>query len=256
MNYLADIAEQNRTAARPENYEALLFHPIADDPTATDATCYPNWEFDHGLQRRFYVGGILWFLRSARINANSLAGFKDDAIVAVRERTDWSNMPNSNNNWTGQIARQQYNAARNHTPLFFQKAAIVIMSCELAAEAMLANGRVLQDIDTPQDIYRFMSVIPACWNVNDFNKDFYNQYVAKDKAAQEKLKVAATLSQKAVLWDLADGHTVTYETAKAVKEAIDQDFPEDVNVGEVRSKPGKKNLGKKRTSDYEFCDCG
>ncbi|MET1416810.1 hypothetical protein ABVF61_31430 [Roseibium sp. HPY-6] len=256
MDYLANIIQQQRQAVRPANYEDLLFHPIADDPTTSGASCYSNWEFDHGTQPRFYVGGVLWFMRSTSLNANSLAGYKEEAVQAVSDRTNWSDMPNSNNNWTGQIARQQFNAARNHKPLFFQKAAVIIMACELAAEKMLASGRTLQDINAAEDIYRFMSIIPACWNINDFDADFYNQHIAKDKAAQETLRRASKQSQKTVIAELANGHTVTYETARAIKSSIDDDLPDNVNVGDVRARPGKQKLGHKRTSDYEVCDCG
>lgn len=258
MNYLHDIQSQGRGGGRPVNYEDLLFHPIADDPTVAGATCYKNWEFDHGTQRRFYVGGFLWFLGITGLNPNRLAdGFKQDAVTVVGKQATWSTMPNSNNHWQEPLARQQFNLARNQSAIFFQKAALIIMACELAAEKILNSGRTLSGVNVPGDIYKYMSIVPATWNINDFNDAFYKDYISRQPAAIDALQNATAQPQPAVFGDLANGRTVSFEVALGVYNTIGTPaLPASGFKGNVRARPGKKTLGRLRTSEFESIDCG
>lgn len=255
LDYLTKIKTQDRRSERPKNAEALLLHPIADDPTPPDTESYSHWEFDHASQRRFYVGGFLWFLSRTGMNANSLAAFKDKAVEAVADRTTWEEMPNSGSRWNEKIARQQFNLARNHRALFFQKAAIIIMACELAVEELLKSGREIKDISGPEDVYKYMSIIPACWNVDEFNEGYLNKL--ENVGALDRLREVTGQRSKAVYHDLANGHTSTFETAKRLREALETELdPSSSSVGRVRARPGRRKLGKLRASEFETADFG
>lgn len=255
LDYKIEMAAQKRPAKRPEFYADLLLHPVATDPT-DGSGCYDDWEFDHGSMQRFYVGGMRWYFRQTGLNANVLAGFRRDALRQVKKRTDWGSMPNSNQMWKQDIARPQFNVAARGDPLFFQKAAIILMACELALEEALEEGEEVKDIKKPEDIYQKMSIIPACWNVNDFNIGFYEKLRKAEPDVPGKLQNAAAQESASVFEHLSNGNTVTFETAKAVKAEIDGNCGPDFNVGNVRAKPGVKRLGKQKASEFETIDRG
>lgn len=252
--YMDSIAVTKRQAKRPSDYSDLLLHPVNNDPE-NDIACYNNWEFDHGAIQRFYVGGLLWFFRQTGMNANTLSGYRKTGIKAVKERTNWHKMPNSKNVWTQDIARPQFNTASRGLPMLFQKAAIILMTCEVAVEDGLASGEQYDDIASPEDIYGIMSVVPACWNVNDFNRSFYDELKKKETGVIDLLRDEAAQDQPAVFEHLAKGNTVTYSTAVQVKNAIDQKCAEGFSVGKVRATSGK-TLGTLKATDFETVDRG
>ncbi len=255
MNYLSDIRAQNRPRQRPDNHEKLLFHPIADDPSSESAVCYEDWEFDHGRMNRFYVGGFLWFLRQVDEPPSNLSRFREEAISRIADQTNWFEMPNSGKAWSEGIARQQFNVAKRREPLHFQKAAIIIMACEIAAEAALGQGREMPDINDAKDVYTTMSIIPACWNINDFNRDLISR-LEKLPDAFDKLKEATGQDSPTVFRHLAVGNTVTWETAAKTHHVISNDFDSSFKVGKVRAHPGRGSLGKQKATEFERVNIG
>src|SRR5688572_17901422 len=98
LSYLDAVTKQERAPGRPDNYEALLFHPVADDPAT--GSCYKNWEFEHGTNQRFYVGGLRWFKRMSGIDGHgALCNFGQKAADTVKAETNWWHMPNSRDLW-------------------------------------------------------------------------------------------------------------------------------------------------------------
>lgn len=254
VSYRDTIKAQGRSSRRPKEADELLLFKIADDPEESDARSYEDWEFDHGASKRFYVGGFRWFMRNTKLNASTLAvKYKAEVPEALRDRTDWTSMPDPKNAWS-QIARIQFSAASNQKPMFFQKAAMVLMACELAVEEMLKGNIDTGEIKKPEDIYTTMSVVPACWNINDFTEEFLEK-LGKSSQGVSTLKQSTGLSSKA-LEQVASGYTVTWQTANKIKSTLEEQYHQDVTVGRVRSKPGRKRLGKKAASEYESVDLG
>lgn len=230
-----------KAAKRPEHYEDLLSRPIGAD--LDDPNSYQDWEFDHGTKPRFYIQGFLWFLRQTHLTVNGVANFREEAADFVEDATSWDEMPG----WTQErqpVARQQLNAARNHKPLRFQKAATILVACELAAAERLERYGECGEIHSPQDIYRHMKIVPACWNINDFNPPFLEELRSQPENYQGLQRYIA--QDKQVLEDLANGHSVSFDTAKDIKEWLDKKT--DMDVGQVRARPGKKMLGRKSAS--------
>lgn len=255
---------RTRPESRPEDYEDLLLEAIQydvdlDDTDELEAVSYDDWEFDHGSSRRFYVDGLRRFMRETGIQTvDAIAGYGEAAVKEVAEKTDWAKMPNSNSHWTDSIATNQFRHARNGVPVFFQKAALIIVACELAAgDAIEKAAKANKNKDSKKDdkeislksaseIYSFMSIRPACYNVDRFNKGYFEDL---DKTQKRQLRKRTGQSEDALL-HLAIGHTVTIKTAVNVGQLIrtDESFDE---VGDVRGYPGKKTLGKKSASSSE-----
>lgn len=254
MTYMEKITSQERKSERPTEYTGLLLHAVSNGWDDDGAQSYVNWEFDHGDKQRFYVGGLLWFFRETGMNANLLSGYRKKAIKAVADRTNWAKMPNSNQFWKQDIARPQYNVATRGDPLYFQKAAIVIMSCEVAVEDALNEGVSCDEIEIPEDIYKKMSIIPACWNINDFNIEFYSRLIDSNGDVKDRLVESSNQESSTVIENLAKGNTVTYNTALSIKNEIDSST--GFKVGKVRATPGGRKLGRLRASEFEKIDRG
>jgi len=260
-DYDGAVRAQGREAVRPVRLEDLLLHPICDDPTAPDAVCYTDWDRDHVGSARFFVGGILWFMRQTKVNSSTLASYAEEAARVVESQTEWHdivNVRNSDERWRENVARQQFDRAVNRSSQYIQKAATIIMACELCASDLIKSGNAaLKDsISKPEDIYKMMTIIPACWNVNDFNQDFMAQVDSSGAPHLKTVQHAIGEDSVDVLKDLADGFTVTYPTAKGVLDAVNSELPSEYSVGLVRARPGRKRLGKKRASHNETVDNG
>lgn len=251
MRYKEKIEKQGRPSKRPTQAEQLLLDPISADDDATES--YPDWEFDHGTQKRFYVGGFLWFLRQCRISPSALASYKKAASELVKHETEWDHMPNSGTSWD-ELARQQFNLARQGRPLLFQKAALVIAACELAARERLQKGEPTGEIEKPEDIYKTMAIIPAVYNIGNFDsrilEEFEHRPEAKD-ALRENFPNYPKLIE-----ELSSGHTVTLETAKRLKAALEKDAGLRHELGVVRPTPGAHKLGRKSATPSEHVDHG
>jgi hypothetical protein len=260
-DYDGVIRAQKRASARPTRLEDLLLHPVCDDPSASGAECYTDWDRDHVGSARFFVGGILWFMRQTRVNSSTLASYADQAAKVVENQTEWhdiANVRNSDERWRENVARQQFDRAVNRSSQYIQKAATIIVACELCATDMIKskNTTLKESISKPEDIYKMMSIIPACWNVNDFNQDFMTKVNASGAPHLRTVQHAIGEDSSDVLKDLADGFTVTYPTAKGVFEAVNGELPSEFSVGSVRARPGRRKLGKKRASHNEIVDNG
>lgn len=260
-DYDGTVRAQRRPALRPQRIEGLLLHPICDDPSVEGAECYTDWDRDHVGSTRFYVGGILWFMRQTRVNSSTLATYAEAAASVIEQNTEWHDIVNvrdSDRRWTEPVARQQFDRAVNRGAQYIQKAATIIMACELcAADLLEANNTRLKDsIEQPEDVYRMMTIIPACWNVNSFNSRFIESLNGDQVRHLKTLQHAIGEDSVAVLRDLADGFTVTHSTATGVRSAVRDQLPEQFEVGEVRARPGKQKLGRKKASHNETVDNG
>jgi hypothetical protein len=257
-DYRDKLSEFPHAGARPESYAGLLLVPITHDRPRKGDASYPYWEEDHGDKRHFYLGGFNHFMRAgAVVDVKELHEFAKDALEIVQDFRGWTDMPGPRDAWT-EFSYNQVRHAKNGMPLYFQKAAIVMLCCELAIRESLRGNRARRslriDHQSGADVYRYMRIIPACWNIDDFNKTYLDGLESAHPGAKAALRDAAGQTSIRVIEELADGYTVTRETAARIKAFIDENYPK-FPVGRVRAKPGKR-LGRKHASDKEAVDRG
>ena len=171
----------------------------------------------------------------------------------VETKTNWRDMPASGDRWQN-CSLNQFRSAKNRKPIYFQKAALVIAACEIVLAERLASSKSLRRPTTIGDLYTNMSIIPAVWNINDFDKPFVKSLLEADAGAHDKIRDAAGQSSRTFLDHMASGSTVTAPTAHAVKSYIDLNCP-TVTCGNVRAKPGVKG-GTLNATDFEDLDVG
>jgi hypothetical protein len=248
------LQSRQRDPVRPEKYGELLLRPIVDNPMNGDGS-YQRWEYDHSDKQRFYVGGMVRLRELINIDAQTLSSYSERARTEIRSKTSWPNMPNSGVRWTENCARQQYNHAFNKGRLFFQKAAVIIVSAELALRDAIVAGTLREakpDL-TPEHVYTFMSIIPACWNVDEFNMDYVERVKANTPLFRSDLSRACG-QNSTVIDHLSTHFTVDFDTANDIKDHIDRTHPQNP-VGDVRARPGRQ-LGTKGASTNLNLDFG
>lgn len=252
MEYLASVQNGKRPSVRPRGYTELLIEPIGAELDATES--YRNWEFDHARTRRFYVGGFLWFLSQTSLDYTKVSTYREGTAEIAKEAT-WSKMPNSGGDWKHDPSRPQFGVARRGEPLLFQKAAMIIACCELAADHLIAEGRQMNKIHCGQDVYSTLSIIPACWHLTNLNADLV-QSVKDDPMLLGQLgDQCAQETPGDLLVDLLSGHTITKDTARNIANF----FNDNVKGGEsvrATAKPGRKRLGTKSATKSETFDFG
>jgi len=140
--------------------------------------------------------------------------------------------------------------------MVFHKAALVIVSCELALQSLFKSRHEFDDLARPEDIYTIMRIIPACWSIDSFTANYLSRAAESFSDAIPVLREAAGQDNNTVIEDLAGGYTVTWHTANSIKHTIDthDGFTEPVDV--VRARPGRGKLGNKKASQSELVDVG
>jgi hypothetical protein len=153
-----------------------------------------------------------------------------------------------------EVSRQQYFAITKKRPVAFPKAAVFLLTCELALQEIVDDPSIigvdssqLEGISSGMDVYKYMVIVPACWNVNDFT-DEYLQRQSTRNGFMQSLAAAAQQSRQ-VVTELALGHTVTYRTAKFVKDHCDS---AGEPVGDIRCRAGQTKLGTKGAANEEL----
>ncbi len=243
MSAFKNLVSERHVGSVPKAYADFLVQPVADDPTKANAS-YENWEFDHASHRRFFVGGMRWFLRTTDLKAVDLTRYTDAAVRAAAIRPQVVNMPNSDDKWNA-LSRNQIRAAREKEPMFFQKAVLTIIACELALADLLNSDKrsrlVASGVSDASDVYRHMAVVPAVWNIDNFSTA-YDAIKRSGPDAIGQLLAAAGQRSPEVFEGLAGisgkGATVTYETARRIRDGISALPLANTFVGKVRASPG------------------
>jgi hypothetical protein len=271
MSFAEEIERQGRVAARPSSPTDLLLHHISGDPHAKDAAMETDWAKEHAAVPRFYVGGLSWFLELTLLNAEKLAAYRDQAPRDAK-KIDWHKMAGTPGNvvkdlqgqW-GAISRQQYYSVLKSRAVNFPKAALFLLSCELALQSLIDaqqarkhhrdedaepdSPRIPKTITAGHCIYQRMAIIPACWNINDFNAKYIERHVAFKSSFLDQLAKHAKQSDATVFSQLASGYTVTFRTANCVKAWCEKNGCEP--LGKIRCRAGKNLLGTKKAADLE-----
>ena len=233
---------------RPKDCVELLRRPISSDGKFPN---YHGWELDHGQRQRFFVDGMRWFqLNSGIHRAGILASYGERATEFARKHTIWPQMLNSGNHWDS-CSEVQFRNARGVKPVFYQKASLVILACELAIRDRIENGLPHTPGLVPSDVYKNMGIIPSCCHIDDFSKSVFDA-LEKIPNAINAIRDTAGQLERGFLKHLATGYTVTFETATAVKKFLDENHPE-LGVGGVNASP-TNSLGNKQASDVQHID--
>lgn len=236
-------------SGRPNDYADLLIRPIAMEGGGTS---YANWEQDHGSSRSFYVKGFRWFLHASQIDDfNRIAPFSAAAVELVAKRTNWTSMPESGTRWN-ECGSPQFKRARHRGTTYFQKAALIIVACELALEQRIKDKLPLRTQISMQDIYQHMGVIPACWHIEEFTPDQARLLKAQYPEAELALKTECGQEARTFIDHLANGYSTTFETAKKTRDYIATNCKK-VTVGRVSPMPGRL-LGVKGATEFETID--
>ena len=244
---------------RPVQYEDLLETPIADDPTAPNAKCYVGWGVDHWgwKNQRFYIRGFRWFQTISGLEPQKISGHRGKVAKFVKKNTEWLDQSARPSLWDDEPARQQFNAAANMRPMLFHKAALIIVTCEIAFATLLKkSGKAVSGITAAEQTYSRLRIVPAVWNIDGFNKDYIE---AQEKALPGSLLDLARSAghvNRGIVEDLAGGYNVTWPIAHKIKQEITTNDRYRVKVGDVRARPGKNRIGQKGASTSENLDFG
>jgi hypothetical protein len=190
------------------------------------------------------------------LKAERIASYKERAAAEAKE-AKWTEMPGTPRNvvsdlrghW-GAISRQQYFNVMNLRAVNFPKAALFLLSCELALQELINQQESVIPFTSGACIYQHMAIIPACWNINDFNTEYLNRQTKFNSTFLNELANHVSQSDPEVFKELAAGHTVTFRTANGIKHYCNGGHGREP-LGKIRSRAGRNLLGTKRAADCE-----
>ncbi len=253
---MAEQRKESKGKATPQprpSLDQLLVHPIlkADNEGGQyDEQSYPDWQLDHRHAARFYVGGF-YTLRSItrRTDAKYYYLFAQDAIEIAREE-GWDEQMD------GFTRPASYNQFRNvislSRPMFFENAAQVIVSCELALADAIQRGRYYGN---KTDIYKMMKIIPATYNIDAFNESALERLRSEIDNFNSTVLAYAGQRSRHLLDHMSQGYCVTRRTARQIHlktlEILKSNPSIENYIGDVRGRPGKKRLGRKSATTSE-----
>jgi hypothetical protein len=170
-----EIANEPRPTPRP-TLEGLFDFPLREENDGAPADApdqsspfYEGWHADHLGRPRFYIRGS----RRARVHLQTLDakryyGGANKAIELIKAKTDWAQY---GGDWTSP-AYNQFTRAFKNKPVTLEKAAIVIASMESIFSEDLSAGKFNGHTF---DLYGLVSIVPACYNIDDFTEEKLDQ---------------------------------------------------------------------------------
>lgn len=210
--------------------EALLNDPIpAVDSREPQQQSYPDWMHDHALHRRFYVSGLGPFLKQYGLSSRDAEWMTLLGPDFVIGKTSWSEAPGD---WKQPASKLQFNRALRGEPLSLARAGLVIAS---AAAAAIDHGA------TPEEVFRELGLKPACFWIPTLTDDLVFAMSQDDPSFDGRLTVRSGRPRDLLL-DMANGSTVTLQSARAVREMLfSHDDP--AAVGDVVGRPSAHTRG-------------
>ena len=260
-----DWRRQNRP-----NIESLLAHPIrkADNGmqpgnsraastarSGDDRSSYEDWLLDHAGKAKFYVSG---FRKIRSITRQTGAKFFHSFAAEALDLGDEIG-------WTGELPDGQwrvasYNQFRKamilNEPMYVELAAQVILACECALQSLIDSDKYG---GSSLDVYEMMKIVPACFNIDSFNENTLQ--VLRTELVNYDATILAYSGQNArhLLDVLAAGNCVTRKTARSVRwqtlkmlEPVANQL--DLEIGDVRGRPGRKKLGTLNATTMEIVE--
>jgi hypothetical protein len=248
--------------------EGLLLHPIRKSDNGDDAApragldpsdadedhgdeSYKNWVVHHARQARFYVGGLE--------SVTSITGFgQAKRYYAYVERASQIALEESwskaiDGSWTQPISYNQFLKAFNsNKPMFFDIAARILVACECAVEDAIEEKRYAGG---KLDVYSRAKIVPACFNIDEFDLATLNTLRENIVNYDSEVLRAAGQRNPHLLEALAKGECVTRPTARAIRkrtvELLQSRPIADIEIGDVRGRPGRQQLGRGRATTFE-----
>jgi hypothetical protein len=231
--------------------ERLFFHPLAEEDgvTASSETLdtnrpfYEGWHADHLGRPRFYIrGGKRARVVLQTLDAKPYYNVASRALELIRARTDWASY---GGDWSAP-AYNQFTRAFGSKPVTLERAVTVIGSMEVLYSDAVASGRLNGNA---LDLYKIVSIVPACYNVDDFTPEVLERIRAVTNGTDTLLRACSQRASK-ILDELAGGHTVTRTTALRIQQAIQNSL--SMQVGTIRPYPGAGGLGMKAAAPSEL----
>lgn len=274
---LVDVASGRFTleARRPDFADQLLLYPVNDDPDVEPAECTEAWAEEHALRQRFYITGVRWFRDVTGSNTDAIARVRKKA-VELAKRSEWTTLRNTPKHIAREIRKQfhaisiqQFYNVTAGRPVFFPKACLFILACEIVLQEMIDEQNELSDeelaaqeaedeevvvpaeILTGQEVYRHMRINGACWNINGLNLNFIKDKLNVDPSLMEGLPEATYQTDFEVFYQHARGHTLTYPTARAIRDFSRNEESGFDGLGRLRSTAGRKILGTENAASHE-----
>lgn len=240
LNPVLDMVEAK---IRPESYRSIL----SDYDFADRA-----WNMVFGEGRFFYLLGIDDAMRLLQENSTGFLksnGYLDEVIHHNLLRT-WSDQSGIPLDKPISLVRARELSANR--PDFFYKCCESLVAFELAFQ----NSERLAGRVSEYWVYDYMRVVPAVYNIRGFNSEKLRQLRSRVDDFDRKALEACKQTDSALLDDLANGKTVTRSTALQLKYFVDNFcVPVDgQELGEVRSRPGRRGLGIGPASIHELID--
>ena len=202
------------------------------EPTTPDFRV-DGWKIAFGNFRWFRIVGLLDFLASTSFTNRSgikneiSRGFTVDGIIDAAAQQgkiiipkDWYEI-HPNPEWLSLSGEQLTNAIEELTREFRLDKACLIL---LAVESFLAKNRVDTSV-----FWQSVRIMPAVFYVVGYNSSIYEKHVEGKRELIEELKTRSLQRRESTFAEMANGHPVTYRTAKGVWECL-------------TSKPGIKGL--------------
>ena len=198
-------------------------NPAGSDPrqhVAPRLTGISDWESIYGERRAFRIRGLTWFRQTVQRDIDKLKPLIPSMEQARLGRPAWNT---SDIDWSARFSLTQVYAARRGGTLRFEKAAKVLLLCEVAAEANGIPAAIL---------YAHMRLEPALFGLADFTED---QLAAAVKARNDlfpALRRGAGQTTERVFTDMAEGKAVSYRLAWKTRELLRNMVP-SIPWGEV-----------------------
>lgn len=185
-----------------------------------------GWPLILRQRRAFRVRGFTWFKVDVEANISSLEPFIGRMEIELRQRPGWNGLPWP---WNERFAVSQLFSAARGDPIRFDKAAKVLLICELAAaDRGLPTSRV----------YQVMRIEPAIFVLSGFDAN-YLQRVELDRPDLIEHVVAALGQPHNVIRRMAAGETVSYRLAYRMRqvllEAVPNHSPGQVMIGQAHT---------------------
>lgn len=209
--------------------EALLNDPIPAVDSRAPQQSYSGWMYDHALHRRFYVSGLAPFLKRYELSSRDAEWMTLLGPSFVVGKTSWSEAPGD---WRQPASKQQFNRALRGEPLSLARAGLVIAS---AAAAAIDRGA------TPEVVFQELGLKPACFWIPTLTDELVFAMSQNDPSFDGTITVRSGRPRD-LLMDVANGATVTLQTARAIREMLfSHDNP--TAIGDVVGRPSKHTRG-------------
>lgn len=213
---------------------------------------YDDWLLDHAGRARFYLGGFRSFRAITREgDARHYAKFSSEA-KELASSCGWTR-EEKGGNWNEPISYNQYRKAIIlQEPMFFELAALVSLSCECALAATIDANEYS---GSRFDVYRMIKIIPACYNIDEFNRSGLVELRRRISNYDDAVLVYAGQRRPHLLELLTQGNCVTRRTARAIRwktlELMHAHGITSIPIGDVRGRPGRRRLGRKNATVVE-----